>query len=370
MAARYDMIVLGGGIIGCALAEELARHGRRVVVVERGCVGAEASTAAAGILSAQTDLVHPGPLFELCQAARRLYPRWVRHLEWRSGISVGYHVDGILWLAVSGREERALDRQARWQRKRRLPVERWSRKAIRRREPAIDGRIRCGYAFPTEAQVENVRLMEALAEACRRAGVTLREQTTVRRVLIRRRSVRGVDTDRGLITAPVVVNCLGSWAGLAGAFPIPVPVTPARGQMLAFQGPRGLLRHIVMSSRAYAVQRRDGRLVVGSTVEFVGFEKSLTLAGMHGILSGLRYLSTALNPCAFIEAWAGLRPHVKDGLPILGPTPIEGLYMATGHFRHGILLAPITAKLMAELIVQGRPSLDPAPFSPARFLKP
>lgn len=365
--AKTDVIILGGGIIGCALAEELARHGQRVVVIERGAIGAEASSAAAGILAAQMDLAAPGPLFELCQAARRMYPRWVEHLQRRSGVSVGYYVCGILYLAMMGREEHAMERRARWQRKLGLRVERWSPKDVRRHEPSVDGRITRGFHFPIEAQVDNVRLMQALAATCRKAGVALREQMAVRRLLVSGPTVRGVETTRGDIAARIVINCLGSWASMGGKFPIPLPVEPARGQILAFRAPRRLLRHAVMSERAYAVQHWDGRLLVGSTVEFAGFEKALTLEGMHGILSGVRHMSSVLNECAFLDAWAGFRPYTTDKLPILGKTPIEGLYVATGHFRHGILLAPITAKLMAELILHGRSSSDLAPFSPSRF---
>lgn len=364
---RTDVVILGGGIIGCALAEELARHGQRVVVVERGAIGAEASSAAAGILSAQMDLPQPDVFFELCQAARRMYPRWVEHLQRRSGISVGYYVDGILYLAMKGREEKTMERRCRWQIKRGLRVERWSRKEVQRHEPGIDGKPKCGFHFPTEAQVDNVLLMRALAVACRKSNVELREHTSAKRLLIRGKTVRGVETNQGTLETSVIVNCLGSWASMGGAFPVAVPVEPARGQMLAFRGPRRLFRHAVMSERAYVVQRRDGRLLVGSTVEVGKSEKALTLDGMHSILCGLRQMSSAVNPSTFIEAWAGFRPYTKDQLPLLGKTSIDGLYVATGHFRHGILLAPITAQLMAELILRGRSSFDLSPFSSQRF---
>ena len=365
--SRTDVIILGGGIIGCALAEELARHGQRVVVIERGRIGSEASSAAAGILSAQMDIEQPGAFFELCQASRRMYPRWVEHLQRRSGMSVGYHVDGIVYLAMTGAEERAMTRRARWQTKRGLRVERWSKKEVRRHEPSVDGQLKRGFHFPTEAQVDNVMLMQVLAAACRKAGVDLRERTSVRCPLVKRQSVQGVETDHGNVFAPVVVNCLGSWASMGGTFPITFPIEPVRGQMLAFRGPKRLFRHAVMSERAYVVQRRDGRLLVGSTIEFAGFEKALTLDGIHGILCGLRHMSSALSQCTFLEAWAGFRPCTNDRLPILGKTSIEGLYVATGHFRHGILLAPITAHVMTELLLRGHPTLDLLPFAPARF---
>jgi glycine oxidase len=365
--ARPDVLILGGGIIGASLAEELARRGRRVLVVERGRMGAEASSAAAGILAAQMDIPEPGPFFELCQVARRMYPRWIERLERRTGIAVGYHVDGILYLAMSGREEEAMERRRRWQLRRGLRVERWSPRDVRRREPAVDGPVRRGFHFPAEAQVDNMRLMQALAAACRKAGVEIREETSARRLLLRGRAVRGVETDQGVLEAPVVVNCLGSWAGMDGAFPVRLPVEPARGQMLAFRGPPRLVRRAIMSERAYVVQRRDGQLLVGSTVERAGFDKSLTLEGMRGILCGLRRMSSALSRCAFLDAWAGLRPMTSDALPILGATAVEGLYVAAGHFRHGILLAPITAKLLAELILRGRSSFDLTPFRIDRF---
>ena len=177
-------------------------------------------------------------------------------------------------------------------------------------------------------------------------------------------------TDRGAYQAPVVVNCLGSWASRARASLPRLPVIPARGQMLAFRAPKRLFRHVVMSEVAYGVQRRDGRLIVGSTVEFVGYDHSLTLEGMSRILGGFRRLVSqeVLDHCLFQGVWAGLRPFCPDRLPILGATPIDGLYVAVGHFRHGILLAPITARLLAELILMGRTSQDLQPFALQRFL--
>lgn len=368
--STYDVIILGGGIIGCAIAEELARRGQRVVVVERGTIGAEASSAAAGILSAQMDLSRPGPFFDLCQSARQVYPPWVRHLERRSGISVGFHVDGMLYVAMTRQDEQRMAARLRWQVARGLRVERWSAAQVRRREPHVDGRPRCGFYVPTEAQIDNVRLMASLAKACRRARVQILEDTAAQRLLIQRRRIRGVETDHGTCKAPIVVNCLGSWASLIEPPLIKLPVVPVRGQMLAFTGPKRLFRHVVMSEQAYVVQRRDGRLIVGSTVEFVGFQKHLTLEGIHGILAGLRRMTSVLNRCTFVDAWAGLRPCSKDKLPIVGTTSIEGLYVATGHFRHGILLAPITATLLAELILRGHSSIDLTPFSLQRFETP
>ncbi len=365
--SSFDVAVLGGGIIGCAVAETLAEAGQRVVLIERRHLGAEASTAAAGILSTQLDIQHPGPLFELCHAARQLYPRWVKHLEQRAGISVDYHVDGILYLVQTRRESQELERQARWQRHQGLRVERWSPADVHQKEPALDGRLRGGFYFPMGAQVDTLALMRALATTTRTAGVEIHEETSVRTLRIRRGAVQGVTTNRGVLMAPVVINCLGSWANMGGRFPVELPVEPARGQMLAFRGPTRLLRHIVMSRRAYAVQRRDGRLLMGSTIERAGFAKTLTIAGIHGILSGVQRMSRAFGACTLLDAWAGFRPLTTDGLPIIGATKIAGLYAATGHYRHGILLAPITATALRDVVLHGSSPVDLAPFSPQRF---
>jgi glycine oxidase len=170
------------------------------------------------------------------------------------------------------------------------------------------------------------------------------------------------------VRAPVVVNCLGSWANMGGKFPARMPVEPARGQILMFRGPKGLFRRAVMSEAGYAVQRRDGRILVGSTIERAGFEKTLTLEGMQKILTGVLRMSSRLAGCTFVDGWAGFRPLTPDQLPILGPARYPGLYAATGHFRHGILLAPATAVALADLIVDGKSSFDLSAFAWKRFL--
>ncbi len=192
----------------------------------------------------------------------------------------------------------------------------------------------------------------------------LLEQTAARRVLIRGGAAQGVETTRGRIRASVVVNCLGSWSPALG--PV-LPIQPVRGQILVFQGPRRLLRHALFSEEAYVVQRRDGRLICGSTLEFAGFEKTLTIQGIHKIVSGLRHFSQKLDRCRLIDAWAGFRPYVPDMKPILGATAVDRLYVATGHYRHGILLAPVTAAHMADVVTGARSAFDLTPFSPSRF---
>lgn len=364
---RYDSVILGGGIIGSALAEELARRGQRVCVIERETIGCEASKAAAGILSAKTDLDEPGPFFDFCQASMAMYPAWVRHLERQSGLRIGYAKRGILSMTLTRQGEHEMASRARWQRRMGITVERWSGRRIRAKEPQAHPDVRAGYFFPDEAQLDNVILMDALALACRRAGVKVLERAVARRLLVRGKTVRGVATSRGDCLAEVVVNCLGSWAeGLPRGLP---RVVPARGQMLSFDAPKALLRRAIMSEEAYGVQRGTGELIVGSTVEFAGFDKRLTLAGMRKILSGFARMirPEALERCTFRSAWAGLRPCSPDRKPIIGPGHFRGLYLAIGHFRHGILLAPATARAVADLIEHGRSLYDLELLSPKRF---
>ncbi len=365
--ARTDIAIVGGGIIGASLAEELARRGQRVCLIERGTVGQEASSAAAGILSAQMDVPTAGPFFDLCQAARRLYPQWIRRVERTAGQAVDYRVSGVLYLVSSAAQERRMAARARWQSRAGHRVERWSMAQVRRREPAVDGRFRSGFHFPLEGQVDNARLMPALARTCRASGVELHEHTTARRLLIRRGRVQGVATDRRTVVALVVVNTLGSWAAARRLGYPTVPVEPARGQIIAADSPVRLFRRPVMTDQAYVVQRADGRLLLGSTIERVGFDKSLTVEGLHAILCGAQRISSSLAESRFAGAWAGLRPYSGTGDPLMGRSAVQGLYLATGHFRHGILLAPVTARLMADLILTGRSSFDLSPFSPSRF---
>ena len=362
-----DAIILGGGVIGCALAEELAGRGKRVVVLDKGIIGAEASSAAAGILSAQMDVPEPGAFFDLCQASRRLYPRWVKRIERASGLSSDYRNSGVLYVAMNRSEETTMGRRIRWQIRQGLRVERLSPREVMKRNPAVDGRIRRGFFFANEAQVDNAALMHALAQACRRAGVELREETTVEKVESGKAELHTVRTDRGVFQAPVVVNCLGCWAGADNGFPVRLPVHPVRGQILVFDAPKRLFPYPVVGEKAYVIQRKDGRALVGSTLEAASYRKALTLAGIHSILCGIRHVTSAVNACALLTTWAGLRPGTPDQLPILGSTRIPGLFIAIGHYRHGILLAPITAKLMADLILSGRCSEPVGAFSLDRF---
>jgi len=226
--SQFDTIILGGGIIGCSLAEELARNGMDVAVIERGAIGQEASTAAAGILSASIDLPKPNALFEFSQSARKLYPGWVRRLEEKSGISVGLRRSGIVFLAQNAHEVQVMERRAQWQRRHGVKIERWSQKKLQQKEPNIDAKVKAVFYFPDGVYLDNSLLMQALAKSCRKEGVTLFEGMPVRRVTVGARGAHGVNVGKQTFFAPIIINCLGSWASMKGSFPIRLPVQPVQ----------------------------------------------------------------------------------------------------------------------------------------------
>jgi glycine oxidase len=358
-----DVHIVGGGIIGCAIGLALAEEKLSVTVIERGEPGREASWAAAGMLAPSSEHHEAAALAELARASAALYSAWVRKLAEQSSIDIGYRTEGTLQLAFTEEEAQSLAA---------LPAavgEKLTPEEARRREPALSEKIAAAVFLPDDVQVDNRLLLEALLESCRRAGVNFRPGTEVSDILLQNRRALGVRTaDGARLEAGLTINAAGCWAAQLGqAATRRAPTRPVRGQVLLLQSERPLLRHVVRSTRVYVVPRADGRLLVGSTMEEAGFDKSVTPEALRRLAAGARALLADSSPLRFAEAWAGLRPGSPDGLPILGATEWEHYYVASGHFRNGILLAPVTARLMTEVILDRTPSLPLEPFSPLRF---
>jgi glycine oxidase len=368
-----DAVVVGGGVIGLAIARALARaHLGRIVLVERGQLGAEASHAAGGMLAAQAECDRADAFLELACASRDLYTELAAALLEETGINIELERTGTLYLSFTDEDERETLDRYRWQSSAGLAVERLTRDEARELEPCVSREARSALRFPLDWQVENRRLVVALATAAQKLGVHLLTGTNVESLLIDRERVTGVETSKGRINAPVVVAANGAWAStLLTALAVDAPVLriePVRGQMLCFDARPPLSRHVIYSPRGYLVPRMDGRLLAGSTTEHAGFDKRVTALGAYTILTHALEIAPGLGQLSLVDAWSGLRPRAADDLPVLGAsTQTRGLFYAVGHYRNGILLAPITGELIAQEIASGAASPLTKSFTPERF---
>jgi len=361
-------LIIGGGVIGCGVAWELARRGARVTVLERSVPGAEASSAAAGILGAQLEAENPGPLFTLALASRKRYPVWARRLAAETGIDIEHRASGVLEVALGAAELRRLRQRFALQARVGARIEPLDRRALRRVHPVITERAAGAILLPEDARVDPPALLRALRVASERAGARFRTGAFVRRVVVRDQRARGVLLDDGsVLEAERVVVAAGSWSSLVeGAELPPGGVTPARGQMVELGLPCPLFTPVLHGPRCYLVPRDDGRVLVGSTLEFVGFRREVTAGAVRALLDAAIELVPALADATLLRTWSSFRPYTRDGLPVIGSAGIDGLVMATGHHRNGVLLAPITAEIVAALVLGARPPLAIQAFSPAR----
>lgn len=363
----YDGVVIGGGVIGSAIALRLAQAGLKTLVLERSIPGAEASSAAGGILGPQIEGERADPLFGLGIDSREAYPAFAEEIFELSGISVGFRRSGLLRIAHEGEDTAPLEARFAWQREAGLEVERLTGADARALEPALSPEVAFALHFPREGRVDPRALARALPRAAARAGAHFRT-ARVDRIRVERKKVVGVEVEGGHIDAGAVVVAAGAWTSLVEGLPLPRDVIePLRGQMVELLRPDLAFDRVVFSSGGYVVPRGEGRFVVGSTMERAGFEKRVTLEGALRILAQARRTLPTLDDAEITSFWAGLRPCPRDGLPLLGATSVEGLYLCSGHHRNGILLAPISAHLLARTICEGRELEGLAPFSPRRF---
>ncbi|MHB9106742.1 MAG: glycine oxidase ThiO [Armatimonadota bacterium] len=367
--ATSDVIIIGGGIIGLSLARELARRGRAVTLLERHQPGREASWASAAMLAPQGELSE-GAFLHLCLAGNRLYPEFRAGLEAEIGISCYHREAGTLALAVTGEDEAEFRHTLARQQADGLEVDWVSGDEARKLEPALSEQVRGGLYLPGDRHIENRKLVPGLEQACRQLGVEIVCGAQAREILVENGRAAGVTTCIGDWRGDLVVNAAGAWSGEI-AVPdaaLRPPVFPVRGQMLAISLPsHNFLSRVVRSPRSYLVPRHDGRLFLGATMERVGFDKRNTVWGISKLLNGAMELFPGLEGCAIQEMWAGLRPGTPDNHPILGETRLPGYLMATGLFRNGLLLAPIVAQTMADLITTGRTPELIASFRLDRF---
>jgi glycine oxidase len=369
----YDVLIVGGGIIGGSIAFELAQRDLRVAVLDRQELMREASWAAAGMLSPAPDCPAAIPLVPLGRASLDIYPQFVAAIEEVSSKPTGFRADGTLEVLCHGDAERELSTFVAMHRGLGLACEPLSLEDALEIEPALGRDVRAAALLPDEASVDTRLLTAALLHAAELSGAALLPGVEVTAIVEQGKRCAGVRILSGeTFHAPHVVFAAGCWTGLIPGVAAYAPTIPVRGQMLALRHAGEPIRQVLRSERAYVVPRGGASpqiLVAGSTLENAGYEKCVTSGGIEKILAGVNEIAPELANAEIIETWCGLRPGTPDQLPVIGPTDIEGLFMATGHYRNGILLAPITARLIGDWITERRTSFDSENFSPLRFTR-
>jgi len=388
----YDVAVIGAGIIGSSIACELASAGVSVVVLDRQQPAREASWAAAGMLTPGPDAPESLPLVPLAQESLRLHPGFVAGVEAASGRSCDYATEGTQQVFHGSHAEAERDAFVALHHSLGIEAEPVVVEAARRMEPALGPEARAVAWLPDEATVDPRLLSEATVAAAAQRGAQIRRDCAVSSLARTGERCTGVVAGGERIGAKHVVLAAGAFSGALAPTELAAdaapggdattahevtqcaPTHPVRGQMVALRSESVRLRRVLRSDRGYLVPRRDGRIIAGSTLEDAGFEKRVTAAGLHQILSAAFELAPSLAGAEVVETWSGLRPGTPDGLPIIGASDVEGLLIATGHYRNGIVLAPVTAKLITQIILHGQVERELAArvefenFSPLRFL--
>jgi glycine oxidase len=363
----FDVAIAGGGLIGGAIAFELARAGLQVALFDRQQPGEGASWAAAGILSPAPENAGMISTVPLGRSSLQLYPEFVATVEEISGQSVGYRARGTLEALFSTDAQEKLSTIIALHHGLALKAEPVSAEDAREMEPALSPELEAAVFRPDEACVDNRALTKAVLTAAQHSGLKIFPGSNVQSIAKDGGRCDGLFVDGEKVESRWTVIAAGcSSAEIKGAAHY-APVRPAKGQMIALRPKDLSIERVLWSDDVYLVPRNDGRILAGATVEYVGFDKNVTVGAVQKILTAALQLAPALTDAQIEETWAGLRPDSPDHLPIMGPTDLDGLLIATGHFRSGILLAPITAKLIREWITTQSVSQEWARFSPMRF---
>ena len=373
------IFIIGGGVIGLGLAWQLAKAGATVTIYERAAAGRAASWAAAGMLAPLAEAHNEEPeLLKLgCQSLER-YPQWISELEIDAEMSIGYRVEGTLIVGLEPDDTHQLRHLYEAQQQLGLAVNWLTGRAARDIESALSPRVTAAIHCASDYQVDNRLMVTALQRAYQAYGGVLHEKSAIEKVVIKNGIATGVQVHGTFQSADLVILAAGCWSAQIEGIPdvmLP-PVRPVKGQMLALQMEEGIaINSVIRTVRArypmsvYLVPRADGRLIIGATSEEMGFDTRLTVGGVFELLRGAWEAVPGVYELPILETWAGLRPGSRDNAPILGKTPIENLIYATGHYRNGILLTPITAYEITKLILTGETSETLAPFQLDRFLK-
>ena len=369
------IIVIGAGIIGLSISYYLKKHDFDIAVIEKSRAGLEASYAAAGMLAAQSEFDFYEDFMNFCVKSRDMYESYCSEIEKASGINAEYQKSGMLRPALDEEQAKHLKNNYKWQKKKGFEIEVLSGEEIRKIEPSLSKNITSGLYSKNDGQVNNRKLMDALITANKKINNRIIEDTEVKGYVIKDNKVNGIKTKNNeTFNADIVINAAGSWSSLISKDLIPnFNVKPILGQMVSLQSDKPLLNKVIFASilgkGGYIVPRRNNEIILGSTMEDIGFEKKITDEGISSILKRCYEIVPELKKLKLKEKWSGFRPFASDNMPIIGKTNIENLILATAHGRNGILLAPITAKAVEELVVNDRIMPEIKDFGVERFDK-
>lgn len=371
MKATTDVVIVGGGVIGCAIAYYLRKSGVDVIVLEKGEIGTQASSAAAGLLAPLGSLSGPGPFADLLLASWNMFPSLVAELENASDLHLEYQQTGSLRIVRNPKTTSNLRKRMKEWQPLGLEMHWLSGEETRQREPLLASDVCAAIYTPGEAQIKAPQLVKAFAQAAANSGATFYSQKEILGIARQDRRVTAVYTAQGeTIACNHLVVASGAWSADCGIWlDTPLPVNPQRGQILTLKQPSPHpLQHLIFGEAVYLAPKKDDTIIVGATKEEVGFDKHITAGGIAWLLSTAIRLAPGLDGCTIDQVWAGLRPKTPDNLPILGKAPRwENVTLAVGHGSVGIMLSAITGKSIADLVVTGEAPEIIEAFSVERF---
>ncbi|MBA3472781.1 MAG: glycine oxidase ThiO [Rubrobacter sp.] len=369
MESAVDLAIVGGGVIGCSVAYHATRLGARVALVEAERIGSGASGAAAGMLNAQAEAHEPGPFLDLLLSSRRLHKPLGEELYEATGLDPEYVWAGTLRVATDEASRETFAAEHSWQRERGLAARWLDADEVHELEPNLSPRSVAALYLPEDGQVNPPRLVQALALGATLGGARLMEATRVEGLVVEGRRVTGIRTAREKISAGAVVLAGGASSTLLSEeLGVRLPVHPVKGEILAVNARPAPVRANAWGSECYVVPKRDGRVVVGATEEPGVYDRRPSLGGVAHLSRAAVNLVPELSRAPFASAWGGLRPGTPDGWPILGPVEgWEGLFLATGHYRNGVLLSAVTGESIAALALGEASPFDISPFLQGRF---
>lgn len=363
-----EVLIIGGGIIGLSIARELKKKGiSQITILDRGAVGNESSYAAGGMLAAHAETNRIDEFYYFCNDSLRLYAEFAEQLYSETGVDIELDREGTLYLAFNERDVEEIRKRYEWQKTAGLEVERISAVDIHKLEPFVSPDVLEGLFFPNDWQVENRKLIYSLKKFCELNAIKIVENTEITKLLSENGKIIGAEADSDKFLADKVILATGAWTSFIKTEDFVLPkVKPIRGQVISFQTVKRFFSKVIYSPRGYLIPRQNGRILAGATSEDAGFDKTVTSLASGILRETALEIAPSLVNLEISESWTGLRPFASDGLPILGEVA-ENLLIATAHYRNGILLAPATAKILAEKVVNNYNSSYFEAFSPKRF---